>query len=147
MIPEYLNNVKSDKKALELAAILEAIHPSHSERLWLCGFLKYVGYSMTEVLDIIHQHNHWSDYNDRTTIYQVGTVFHQRQVGTTYQKYHTTSRVRKWDLRPLEVLRIKYQRSVTLSRLLCEEHKQIPFPHPERLAYTDLNPSAGFLRK
>jgi hypothetical protein len=75
MIPEYLNEIKSDKKALELADILEAIHPTHAERLWLVGFLKFAGYSMPEVLDIIREHNHWCDYDARNTAYQVGTSF------------------------------------------------------------------------
>jgi hypothetical protein len=145
MIAEYLNNVKSDKKALELAAILEAIHPSHSERLWLCGFLKYVGYPMTEVLDIIHQHNHWVDYDEKNTAQQVASVFHQRQVGTINHKKRMTLRVRKWDLTPVEVLRIRRQKSIDLSKILCEENKVIEYPHPEQVG--DFNSWAEFLRK
>ena len=78
MIPEYLNKINSDKKALEVAAILVACHPTHAQRLWLVGFLKFCGYSMPEVLDIIREHCHWSDYNDRVTSYQIGTIFRQR---------------------------------------------------------------------
>ena len=147
MIPEYLNKVNSDKKALECAAILEASHPTHSERLWLVGFLKFCGYDMSEVLGIIREHCQWADYNERITSYQVSTVFRQRQVGTSCHKYRTTPRVRKWDLSPVEILRIKRQKSISLSKLLCEENKQLPFPHPERLACADFNPSATFLRK
>jgi hypothetical protein len=144
MIPEYLNKVMSDKKALEISGILEACRPAHPQRLWLVGFLKFAGYQMDEVLDIIREHCHWSDYNTRITTYQVGTIFHHRPHQT---QNHSAPRPRKWSLSPLEVLRIRHQRSVTLSRLLCEEHKQMPFPHPERLACADFNPSAVFLQK
>lgn len=146
MIPEYLNKINSDKKALECANILEAGHPTHSERLWLVGFLRYCGYSMDEVLDIICEHCHWSDYSERTTAYQIGTIFKQRPQRT---QNHAIPRPRKWDLTKIEILRIRYQRSVTLSKILCEENKSknINFPHPERLACADFNPSATFLRK
>jgi DNA primase large subunit len=143
--PLFLNKVVSDKKALEVAAILDACHPTHSERLWLVGFLKFCGYSMIEVLDLIREHAQWGDYNERTTAYQVGTVFRQRKIGTTYPKYRMDSRPRKWDLTPVEVLRIKRQRSIDLSKLLCEESNAIEFPHPERLG--NFNSWGEFLQK
>jgi hypothetical protein len=142
MIPEYLNKIKSDKKAFEVAAILDPPHPTHAQRLWLVGFLKFCGYSMTEVLDIIHEHAQWADYDERTTAYQVGTVFHQRPQQT---QNHQSRQVRKWDLTPVEVLRIRRQKSVSLSKLLCEESKAIEFPHPERLG--NFNSWAEFLQK
>ncbi len=143
-VPEYLNKINSDKKAIECANILEACHPTHSERLWLVGFLKFCGYSMIEVLDIIHGHNQWMDYNERTTAYQVGTVFHQRPQRT---QNHQTRQVRKWALSPVEALRIRRQKSISLSKLLCEESHAVAFPHPERLACAEFNPSAEFLKK
>jgi hypothetical protein len=142
MIPEYLSKVKSDKKALEVAAILDACHPTHSERLWLAGFLKFCGYFMPEVLDIIREHAQWADYDERITTYQVGTIFHQRPQRT---QNHTIQKARKWDLTPVEVLRIRRQKSVSLSKLLCEESKAIEFPHPERLG--NFNSWAEFLQK
>lgn len=145
MIPEYLNKVNSDWKAIECANILEACHPTHAERLWLVGFLKFAGYSMIEILDIIYGHNHWVDYDERTTGYQVASVFHQRPQHT---QNHSKPGSRKWDLSPLEVLKIRYQRSVALSRQLCEENKNnIIFPHIERLSNPEFNPSTVFLRK
>lgn len=142
-VPLYLNKINSDKKAIECANIIEAGHPVHSERLWVVGFLKFCGYSMTEVLDIIREHSEWADYNERITAYQIGTVFHQRPQRT---QNHQTRQVRKWALSELEILRIKYQRSVALSKQLCEEHP-MEFAHPERLASSDFNPSTEFLRK
>jgi len=146
MIPEYLNKINSDKKAMECADILEAGHPTHSERLWLVGFLKFCRYTMIEVIDIIREHAQWADYNEQKTSYQVGTVYHQRPQRTQNK---ITRRVRKWDLTPLEVLKIRYQHSIALSRCLCEElrDKNICFPHPERLSSPEFNPSAKFLEK
>ena len=142
MIPEYLNKVNSDKKALECAAILEASHPTHSERLWLVGFLKFCSYDMSEVQDVIREHCQWADYNERVTAYQVGTIFHQRPQRT---KSHQTRQVRKWDLTPVEVLRIRRQHSISLSKQLCEESDAIAFPHPERLG--NFNSWVQFLKK
>ena len=142
--PLYLNKINSDKKAIECANILEAGHPTHSERLWLCGFLKFCGYSMAEVLDIILEHAQWADYNERQTAYQVGTIFGRCPQRT---QNHAPARARKWDLSPVEVLRIRRQKSINLSKRLCEEHKQPPFPHPERLVSSEFNPTAEFLRK
>ena len=142
MIPEYLNKVNSDKKAIECADILHAVRPTHAQRLWLVGFLKFCGYPMVEVLDIIREHAQWADYNERVTAYQVATVFHQRPQRT---QNHITRQVRKWDLTPVQVLRIKRQKSISLSKLLCEESKAMSFPHPERLG--DFNSWAEFLQK
>jgi hypothetical protein len=142
MIPEYLNKVNSDQKAISCAEILDAVRPTHSQRLWLVGFLKFCGYSMTEVLDIIRDYCEWADYNDRVTAYQVGTIFHQRPQRTQSQ---ISRKPRKWDLTPVEVLRIRRQHSISLSKQLCEENKQIPFPHPEQLGY--FNSWAEFVQK
>lgn len=140
--PLFLNKVKSDKKALEVAAILDPPHPTHAQRLWLAGFLKFCGYSMIEVLDIIHEHAQWADYNQKITAQQVASVFHQRPQRT---QNHQTRQVRKYDLTPLEVLRIRRQKSISLSKLLCEESNAIAFPHPERVE--NFNSWAEFLRK
>ena len=142
MIPEYLNKINSDKKALECANILEAVRPSHSERLWLVGFLKFAGYSMEAVLDIIQEHCQWSDYNGRVTAYQVATVFHQRPQRT---QNHCNRKARKWDLSPVEILRIRRQHSIILSKILCEESNTVVFPHPERLE--NFNSWAEFVKK
>lgn len=142
MIPEYLNKINSDKKATECANIIEAGHPMHSERLWLVGFMKFCGYSMIDVLDIIHEHCQWADYDMQITAYQAGTVFHERPQRT---QNTIARRVRKWDLSPLDVLKIRRQKSIDLSKILCEENKVMPFPHPERLGH--FNSWSEFLKK
>lgn len=142
MIPEYLNKVNSDKKALELAAILEACRPTHAQRLFFVGFLKFCNYTMPEVIDIIHEHCQWNDYNETVTAYQVGSIYHKRPQRT---QNHTTRKPRRWDLSKLEILKIRRQRSISLSHILCEESKQIKYPHPERLGH--FNSWAEFLRK
>jgi DNA primase large subunit len=141
-VPEYLNKVNSDTKAIACAAILEACRPTHAQRLWLVGFLKYVGYSMPEVMGIIQGYCHWTDYNERVTAYQVGTIFHQRPQRT---QNHAAPRPRKWSLSPVEILRIRRQHAINLSKMLCEESMQIAFPHPERLG--NFNSWAEFLQK
>lgn len=140
--PLYLNKINSDKKAIECANILEAGHPTHSERLYLVGFLKFCGYSMAEVLDIIREHSEWVDFNDRITSYQVGTIFHQRPQRT---QNHCITRERKWALSKSEVLSIRRQKSICLSKSLCEESNTIKFPHPERIGH--FNSWAEFLQK
>jgi hypothetical protein len=65
--PLFLNKIWSDKKAIECAAILDAGHPTHAQRLWLVGFLKFAGYSMADVLDLIREHCEWRDYNEPST--------------------------------------------------------------------------------
>lgn len=140
--PLYLNKINSDRKACECAAILDTGHPTHSERLFLVGFLKFCGYSMTEILDIIREHAQWADYNDQITRYQVGSIYHQRPKPTSNQ---VTRKPRKWDLLPVEVLRIRRQKSINLSHALCEEQHAAAFPHPERVG--NFNSWVEFLEK
>jgi hypothetical protein len=141
-VPLYLNKVNSDTKAIACVAILEACRPTHAQRLWFVGFLKFCGYLMSEVRGIIREHCQWSDYNERTTAYQVGTIFRQWPQRT---QSHQTRQVRKWDLTPVEILRIRRQHSISLSKQLCEENNAVPFPHPERLG--NFNSWAQFLQK
>ena len=142
-VPLFLNKINSDKKAIECAAILEAGHPTHSERLWLVGFMKFCGYSMIEVLDIIEEHAQWADFNERVTTYQVGSVFGRYPQRTVN---HAAPRARKWDLTTVQILRIRRQKSINLSKQLCEESNSFPFPHPERLT-NSFNSWSEFLRK
>lgn len=111
----YLHKIQSIKKQLEIFDILQAIRPTHNERLFLSGFLKYVGYSCKETIKIIDEHCEWSDYNQDFTAYQVAKVYKQpHRTGNTTGK----RRVRKWDLLPTEAYRIKLARS-------AESHREL----------------------
>jgi len=113
----YLDKVKSQKKKFEVFDILQHWNPTHYERLWLAGFLNYVGYSLTEVCEIIDDHSAWTDYNPEITAYQVATIFKAKP-----QKTHSTAkrRSRKWDLQPAEEYRIKFYRSIENHRRTVE---------------------------
>jgi len=76
---DFLNRVFKEEKKKEIMAILESPNPSHYQRLWMTGFLKYgCGYKNEEVCDIIHQYNRWTDYNESITKYQVEHVIKTR---------------------------------------------------------------------
>ena len=111
----YLHKIQTIKKQLEIFDILQAIRPTHAERLWLSGFLKYAGYSYEETLKIIANHCEWSDYNQDFTAYQVAKVYKQpHRTGNNTGK----RRVRKWNLTPAEEYRSKYYRSMEAHREL-----------------------------
>ena len=121
----FLHKIKTIKKQLEVFDILQAIRPTHAERLWLTGFLKYAGYSYEETIKIIDEHCEWSDYNQDFTAYQVAKV---------YKQPHRTSnntgkpRVRKWQLLPTEAYRIKLSRSAESHRRNEEWMKENNIP-------------------
>ena len=71
-----LTRVYSDRKRNDLYRILHAGNPRHNKRLWLAGFLKYAGYRMDEVEDIIARENGWSNYDPKRTREQLRSVFH-----------------------------------------------------------------------
>lgn len=114
----YLHKIYSIKKQLQIFDILQALHPTHAERLWLVGFLKYTEYSYQEVIDIIRDHGEWGDYDEEYTAYQVATIYklpHQEANRNTNKR-----RVRKWDLTPTEVYRIQLARSAESHRELTK---------------------------
>ena len=76
MIPEYLNKINSDKKAIECAAIFDKSHPTPSELRWLLKFLKFAGYLKADVQDIMRKHAQWSDYSERVASHQLEAVFY-----------------------------------------------------------------------
>ena len=114
----YLHKIYSIKKQLQIFDILQAFHPVHAERLWLVGFLKYTGYSYNEVIDIIDKHGEWGDYNAEYTAYQVATIY---KLSCSHRENTSNKhRVRKWDLTPTEVYRIKLARSAESHRELTK---------------------------
>jgi hypothetical protein len=70
-----LYKVWSIKKKNEIFQVLQNPNATHFERLWLVGFLKWVGYDFNHVLNIIHNLNKWEDYNKNITTIQVRSVF------------------------------------------------------------------------
>jgi len=109
----FLDKIYSIKKQLQIFNILQAIHPTHPERLWLAGFLKYAGYSYDGTFKIIDEHAQWEDYDPKITSYQLATVYKQphRNGNNTGKR-----RARKWDLTPAEKYRCKYYRSMDAHR-------------------------------
>ena len=115
----YLHKIYSIKKQLQIFDILQAIHPTHPERLWLVGFLKYTGYSHHEVIDIIDKHGEWGDYDKEYTAYQVATVYKQSWRPRDAVNNNTSKRkARKWDLTASEEYRCKYYRTLSSHREL-----------------------------
>lgn len=70
-----LSKVSSFDKQSELLDVLHSGDPSHYQRLWLVGFLKFVGYSPEEICSIIDMEACWGDYDATMTYNQVQSVF------------------------------------------------------------------------
>ncbi|HYN44416.1 MAG TPA: hypothetical protein VER35_00295 [Candidatus Limnocylindrales bacterium] len=69
-----LDKIFSDRKREDVFSVLHAVHPSHKQRLWLVGFLDYVGYDLREILGIIASENRWRGYDREKTAYQAFSV-------------------------------------------------------------------------
>jgi len=69
-----LDKILSDRKREEVLNVLHSVHPTHKQRLWLVGFLDYVGYNLREILRIIDSENHWKGYDREKTAYQASSV-------------------------------------------------------------------------
>jgi len=59
----------------EIKNILEKGDATHSERLFLTGYLQWIGFSAEEVMQIIDKNNRWLDFDSGMTWYQVCSVF------------------------------------------------------------------------
>jgi hypothetical protein len=69
-----LDKIISERKKEDVVSVLHAIHPSHKQRLWLVGFLDYVGYTLPDILKIIDSENRWKGYDREKTAYQASSV-------------------------------------------------------------------------
>ncbi len=69
-----LDKILSDRKREDVLNILHSVHPTHKQRLWLVGFLDYVGYNLPEILGIIASENRWKGYDKNKTAYQAYSV-------------------------------------------------------------------------
>lgn len=70
-----LSKVRSFEKRQELFNILHSEDAGHYERLYLAGFLKFVGYSLEEICALIDKEASWKDYDRTMTYCQVRSVF------------------------------------------------------------------------
>ena len=123
----YLHKIYSIKKQLQVFDILQAIHPTHPERLWLGGFLKYTGYSHDETFEIIDKHCQWEDYDLKVTSYQLATIYKQTSRPRD-AVINSKRRARRWDLLPTEEYRIKLARSAESHRRNEEWMKENNIP-------------------
>jgi len=70
-----LRKVLSEYKREKIMKILKDPDPDHNSRLWLVGFLRFVGYEPEEVLEIIENECQWLDYDRDYTKRQIASVF------------------------------------------------------------------------
>jgi len=124
--PVSLSLIRADRKRAEVLEILHAPNPTHAERLWFAGFLKFAGYTAADVCEIIDQGCEWLDYDARTTAYQVATVFHQPHRSSSGLR--TRKRERKPVLSPLQTYRIICARTTDADRRLTAELVRLGVP-------------------
>lgn len=82
-----LSRVRSFEKKQELFNTLHSEHPDHYSRLYLVGFLKFVGYSLEEICSIIDTEVSWEDYDRTMTYCQVRSIFKPGEDGGTTQPF------------------------------------------------------------
>lgn len=82
-----LNLVKYQTKKDRIRAILESPNPVvlndnsvKNARLWLVGFLGFVGYSEVSILNLIKNYNKWADYKEEETSRQVHWLVNRRHM-------------------------------------------------------------------
>ena len=59
----------------EIMSILQKSDANHSTRLFLTGYLQWIGFTAEEVMQIIDKHNQWLNFDSGMTWYQVCSVF------------------------------------------------------------------------
>jgi hypothetical protein len=69
-----LDKVKSDRKRNEILRILYDPYPEHFQKVWLVGFLHWVGYDRNEIIGIIKNLNRWVKFDLKVTSYMVDSV-------------------------------------------------------------------------
>lgn len=84
-----LDNILSDRKREDVLNVLHSVHPTHKQRLWLVGFLDYVGYNLREILGIIASENRWKGYDKDKTAYQASSVITGKRKTSRDQKQKT----------------------------------------------------------
>lgn len=80
---DALHQVWSSHKRAELLAILTHPNPAHFQRVYLAAFLKFVGYSEKDVVEIVKNNNEWLDFSEAVTSYQVHSIFASKRIRTS----------------------------------------------------------------
>jgi len=75
-----LDRVRSPEKLQNLLNVLHSEDPDANSRLWLAGFLKFVGYSLDEICIIIDKEAAWSNYDAFVTYNQVRSIFRRHGI-------------------------------------------------------------------
>lgn len=90
-----LSLINNEQKRENVLNILCDAHARHNQRLWMAGFLFYVGYSVSEICRIIKDNCEWLDYNESYTEYQVNSVYsgRGRTRGHVVKSLHPPQRV------------------------------------------------------
>ncbi len=70
-----LSRVFSFEKQRALFNVLHSKSPDHYSRLWMAGFLKHVGYTLSDICFIIDEEASWDNYDVRKTYCQVNSLF------------------------------------------------------------------------
>jgi len=68
---ELLDQIKIHKQFRKILAILEDPKADNYDRLYLVGFLFYVGYNPVEIYNIILKYHKWSNFSRKKTLYGI----------------------------------------------------------------------------
>lgn len=73
-----LLKIRSFEKQQEILNILHSEKPDHYSRIYLVGFLHYVGYTQDDILEIIDKEAAWMGYDATKTFNQVRSIINPR---------------------------------------------------------------------
>lgn len=92
---EQLNLVRYQTKKNRILEILENSNQVSlnddsikNGRLWMVGFLNYVGYSEETILSIIKNYNKWEDYKEEETNRQIHWLINRKHVSISKEKQY-----------------------------------------------------------
>lgn len=88
----------------EIMSILQKSDANHSTRLFLAGFLQWIGFSAEEVMIIIDKNNRWHNFDSEMTWYQICSVF---KIKAHLPRGARRRRARKQELPPLSITQQK----------------------------------------
>ena len=124
-----------EKRYNEVMKILQKKEPTHYERLWVVGYLKWLGFTADEIMEIIDNHNNWLDYDRNITWYQICSVFKIKTNMPRAIRHKKLHRREKIELPPLsERQRKELQRAADwraddmIMQVLREEYNIVWYP-------------------